>query len=35
MGQRTLAPPLSAGLITVSGSPFRFRMAAFNGVVRL
>ena len=30
-----MAPPLSAGLMKVSGSLFRMGMAVFNGVVRL
>ena len=34
-GKRTMAPPLSAGLMTVSGSLVKVRMAVFNGVVRL
>ena len=34
-GQRTMAPPLSAGLMTLSGSRLSVCMAVFNGVVRL
>ena len=34
-GQRTMAPPLSAGLMTVSGSFCSVRMAVFSGALRL
>ena len=35
MGHRTIATPLSAGLMTVLGSCFRLRMAAHCGGLRL
>ena len=34
-GQRTMAPPLSAGLMTVPGSFCSVHMAVFNGAPRL
>ena len=34
-GKRTMAPPLSAGLMTVSGSCLSVSMADLSGLVRL